>query len=109
MRGRGLGAGDSSSRIDMTGWMKDESNALNYNYNNTPGPTTTAGSDVTPLNLFSRFFTDEVWELLVEETNRYASENVSHTPHARPWKDVTVPEMKAFVGMLILMGIVTLP
>ena len=109
MRGTGCGAGLSSGGIDMINWKKDESNALNYNYNKTPGPTTTASSNVTPLELFSRFFTDEVWDLLVQETNRYASENVSHTPHARPWEDVTVPEMKAFTGILILMGIVKLP
>lgn len=98
MRGRGHGAGDE---IDMTKWKKEESNALYYNYHNTPGPTTPAGSDVTANELFSRFFTAEVWDLLVQETNRYASENVSHTPHARPWENVTVPEMKAFVGIYL--------
>ncbi len=47
--------------------------------------------------------------LIVEETNHFASANVGHTPHARPWHDATVPEMKAFLGMLILMGILDLP
>ena len=47
--------------------------------------------------------------MLVEETNRYANANCSDAPHARPWYDTTVPEMKAFVGMLIIMGIVVLP
>ena len=103
VQGRGHGAGDE---IDMIKWKKEESNALYYNYHNTPGPT---GSDVTAIELFSRFFTAEVWDLLVQETNRYASENVSHTPHARPWEDATVLEMKAFVGILILMGVVKLP
>ena len=46
---------------------------------------------------------------MVTETNRYASENLSHTPRARAWEDVTVAEMKAFVGLLILMGILRLP
>ena len=45
----------------------------------------------------------------MEETNRYANGNTSTAPHARPWYDTTVPEMKAFVGMLIIMGIVVLP
>ena len=58
--------------------------------------------------IFCRFFTDEVWQLIVDETNRYASANSASTPHARPWSDVTIPEMKAFIGMLILMGIVEL-
>ena len=29
--------------------------------------------------------------------------------HARPWSDMTVEEMKAFLGMLMLMGISRLP
>ena len=45
----------------------------------------------------------------MDETNQYASNNVSHTPRARPLYDATVPEIKAFVGMLILMGIMDLP
>ena len=45
----------------------------------------------------------------MEETNRYANANTSTAPNARPWHDTTVPEMKAFVGMLIIMGIVVLP
>ena len=51
-----------------------------------------------------------MWALLVTETNRYAAkcrQNVSE--HARPWSDVTLEEMKAFVGMLIIMGIDKLP
>ena len=35
--------------------------------------------------------------------------NVSHTPHAHPWEDVTVSELKAFIGLLILIGRVHLP
>ena len=27
---------------------------------------------MTPLELFSKFYTDDVWDLLVTETNRYA-------------------------------------
>ena len=47
--------------------------------------------------------------MLVAETNRYAATVVGRTPRARPWHDVVVPEMKAFVGILILMGIIKLP
>ena len=54
-------------------------------------------------------FSAEVWDLLVTETNRYAAENLSSSARARPWHDVTVEEMKAFLGMLIIMGIIVLP
>ena len=59
--------------------------------------------------LFCLFFTPEVWSLIVSETNRHASTFLSNTPSCRPWIPVTVLEMKAFVGMLILMAISKLP
>jgi len=43
------------------------------------------------------------------ETNRYAGENLSTSHHAWKWKNVTVQQMKAFVGILIMMKILQLP
>ncbi len=47
--------------------------------------------------------------MIVTETNRYAETIVGNTAHARPWYDVTVEEMKAFLGVVIMMGILKLP
>ena len=44
----------------------------------------------------------------MDERNHFASANACHTPHARPWYDATVPEMKAF-RTANLMGILGLP
>jgi len=55
------------------------------------------------------FYTDEVWDLLITETNCYAGENLSTSHHAQKWKNVTVQQMKAFVGILIMMGILQFP
>ena len=55
------------------------------------------------------YFTDEVWDLLVTETNRYSKLNFPKQRCARPWHDVTVEDMKAFIGLLIIMGVVKLP
>jgi len=60
-------------------------------------------------DLFCRFFTDEVWDLLVTETNWYAHDNQSTAPTSQAYNDVTVDEMKAFIGLLILMRILQLP
>ena len=46
---------------------------------------------------------------MVTETNKYASLGLFRKQHARKWNDVTVSDMKAFVGLLILMGILRLP
>ena len=64
---------------------------------------------MTPLELFLLFYTDEVWDLLVMETIRYAGENLSTSCHAWKWKDISVQKMKAFVGILIMMGILQIP
>ena len=72
------------------------------------GPMNQFQPDVTPIELFSHFFTDEVWDLIVTGTNRYAAANRSVSTHSHPWTDVTVEEMKAFVGLLIIMGILAL-
>ncbi len=40
--------------------------------------------------------------MIVTETNRYAATIVGNTAHARPWYDVTVEEMKAFFGIVIM-------
>ena len=61
-------------------------------YSLTPGPTSsdvTSGTNLKAVDLFNRFFTDDVWDLLVEETNRYAAFNIGTSPHARPWKEVS--------------------
>ncbi len=50
-----------------------------------------------------------MWDLIKEETNRYAGTCVTNNLSGRVWNDTTVEELKAFVGILILMGIVRLP
>jgi len=57
-----------------------------------------------PLEFFSKFFTKEVIQLLVEQTNLYAQQN-----KPREWEDTTDDEITAFLGLLIAMGIHGLP
>ncbi len=69
-------------------------------------------------DIFLSVFNDEVFELLVRETNRYAEQEIEKLrrnerlrPHSRAslWKEVSMPEMKAFIGLVLLMGYVKLP
>ena len=57
-----------------------------------------------PLEFFSKFFTQDVLQLLVEQTNLYAQQN-----KPREWEDTTADEIRAFLAMLIAMGIHGLP
>lgn len=60
---------------------------------------------------FDLFFTDNVWEIIVRETNKYHDYMVRTEPakHKMAWTPVTRDEMEAFVGLLVLMGIVKFP
>ena len=72
---------DSDTRLLKRKWMMREPNQTIYTYTGgAAGPTTPVNTSMSALELFSRFFTDEVWDLIVTETNRYARSGYSK-PH----------------------------
>lgn len=60
---------------------------------------------------FSGFYTGAIWDMMVEETHRYHDQIIPdhQLERKRPWHPVTKDEMKAFVGVMLLMGIVREP
>lgn len=64
----------------------------------------------TELEFFQLFMTDELLTEIVKETNRYAKVNIQKvTPLKqestwKSWFDVTLPEFKAFLGVLLNMS-----
>jgi hypothetical protein len=81
----------------------------------TPGPCLPQDLDFEePLDFFTVFFSSEVFKLMVEETNIYAqllrdSRPLKPRSRLRNWKDVIMEEMKAFVGLILNIGIIRLP
>ena len=67
-------------------------------------------NDVT--ELIYLFFTDELMEILVTETNRYANQYFQKTQvlqqhsRARAWRPVTVDEMEKWLGLTLLTGLI---
>ncbi|KAL1475887.1 hypothetical protein MTO96_036959, partial [Rhipicephalus appendiculatus] len=61
-------------------------------------------ADCSACDEFSLYFDEEVWKMILEETNLYALQEM--TPN---WQALTVSELKAYIGMLILMSIHNLP
>nr|XP_037289809.1 piggyBac transposable element-derived protein 4-like [Rhipicephalus microplus] len=57
-------------------------------------------SSCTPSESFSLYFNDDVLEMIVLETNRYARQEAR-----RGWHDLTKGELKAYLGTLILMSV----
>lgn len=56
------------------------------------------------IDCFGTIFDRQILSHLIAETNRYAKQN-----NSKNWNDVTLDEMKAFIGCLIVMGIHQLP
>nr|XP_026694232.1 piggyBac transposable element-derived protein 4-like [Ciona intestinalis] len=69
-------------------------------------------ADSTPLDLLGLFLTNEFWQLLVEETNRYAEQYLQKQTDELPkfskfrkWSPVTHADIKAYFAMNLLMGL----
>ena len=68
------------------------------------------GVATTRYRLFEHFWDDRVFSILVENTNQYAATIRGPDPppgllFTRPWKPVTLPEMKCFIAQVVLMGV----
>ena len=76
------------------------------------GPKHMPARDATPLMYFLLFFTDGLLNLMVTETNRYARQfrdatqgTLKRFSRFHRWTDTTNIEMKAFIAIVINMGL----
>ena len=72
--------------------------------------------DAGPIEYFSKYFTDEVTDIICKETKIYAEQyikanaaNLRHKSIVNDWKPTNRNEIKALLGLCILMGIVSKP
>ena len=69
------------------------------------GPSTPLGIDSTPVDFWQQLFPDELVQHIADETNRITAQK-----RRKVWDgDTSCDEMKAFIGVLYLMGIHRLP
>ncbi len=100
-----------------TEWRKDGWQPENFTITATPGPKGAAAAlqSEEPVDFVELFLTPELIQSIVEQTNLYAQQTISfvtqHTPHShiKSWKPVTVHEMKVFLGLHFLTGIIRKP
>lgn len=69
---------------------------------------------ILPIDCYRHFITDEIIDLMVRETNRYAEQylqthNISRRSKSRQWKPTNDTEMLKFLGILIEIGLVQMP
>ena len=79
----------------------------------TPGLNIPLSRSATPLQYLELFMTLSVWRHIMDTTNLYARTRLAAMPLSRcslysRWRDITLPEIKAFIGLIINMGMVQL-
>ena len=64
----------------------------------------------TPKDFFFELFKPTMIETIVEQTNKYARDMIAAKPNGdRLWEETNPAEIRAYLGVLILMGIHSLP
>ena len=86
-----------------TGWLDSSTPVVVNPFTGSPGPKQEIPTD--PAKVFQLFFTDELLDLIVEETNRYAALCKGSETSWRTNK----AEMRAYFGFQIIMGITKRP
>ena len=88
-------------------WLQD--------YTLQAGPQHLPEDTTTPLHYFSLFFSEEIIDMLVTETNRYAIQYLNSNPDKKEtfffkgWTPCNRIQIKAYLGLLIHMGLLKLP
>lgn len=92
---------------EYEGWIKDFNEPVGYRGDRDL-------REAKPLDFLSLFLCEDFWNLLTNETNRYAqqflsSQELKPKSRFRDWYDVTISEMKAFLSLHLCMGVVEKP
>ncbi|KAL8588964.1 hypothetical protein ACOMHN_065746 [Nucella lapillus] len=113
--GRGMGRGIQQPEL-VREWEPADPNPPNPNVIFTGNPGLKKNTDsFKPVDYLELFFDDDLINSIIINTNLYAQQfleaNPNLPPHARAknWTPVDAGEMKRFLGLVLLMGIVKLP
>ena len=117
-RGRGLQSGSARGRgrdrraqaaPDGNEWAAQDVARNVRAYGGVQGPCRRMPVTATPKDFIAEFMDDQVWDLMVRVTNMNAHHKRQAGQHKGVWQPIDVLEMQAFVGMIIITGIVRLP
>ena len=84
-------------------------------FTGTPGIKVPLPNNPSTGDFLNLFLTDEFFDILVEQTNLYAIQYKRNNPNLPPhscaneWFDTTRVEMKQFIALSLLMGIMRKP
>ena len=87
-----------------TDWSSDLHPIRIAPFTEVPGSVHQLRPDDTPLDFFNLFWVPSFFDHLATETNLYAEQRRRNKPDAK-WYPTTPEEMRAFVGVNMIMGI----
>ena len=106
---------DNIDEIELSDQDLDEYteklDSINELYITDGGFTSISLIERTPVAVFRTFFTEEILNLITDQTNIYGKgkERNNKQKKTSSWKDVSKKEIESFLGLIILMGINNLP
>uniref|UniRef100_A0A1B6HG03 Uncharacterized protein n=1 Tax=Homalodisca liturata TaxID=320908 RepID=A0A1B6HG03_9HEMI len=95
-------------------WHSFEGKQQIFEFNSRPTFKFITTNDSKPIDFFEQCLNADVIDLMVTETNRNAHDvisklRLSRKSRLKDWRDTNPEEMKKFIGLLLYMGLVTLP
>ena len=75
------------------------------------GFTSISLKEITPISIFRDFFTEEILNLITDQTNIYGKDKEQRKSQRKvnSWKNISKKDIESFLGIIILMGINGLP
>ena len=103
--------GDAADAIgEQTAWSNELSDFVISQFNSQCGIKVEVPPESKSYFFFNLIFSDELIDLIVRETNRYARQKLAgNNTRLAKWHDVTRQELKAYFGICLVMGINNLP
>ncbi|XP_038052932.1 piggyBac transposable element-derived protein 4-like isoform X1 [Patiria miniata] len=88
-------------------WHSGDCSPRRFDFCGRPGLAVDFDEHSTPMKVFFEYLTDEFFQKVAEQTNKYANDNgiVNVDGHSKMWSDTTPDEIRALVCLVILMGI----
>lgn len=91
--------------IELGDWKRSQLLPPDINFDNVRVvPQRPFHENESPVDFFNKFFNQDVISNLVDQTNLYAQQN-----RTKNWQDTVDDEVRAFIGLLIGMGVHALP
>lgn len=114
--------GDDDGEDQVNPWLRvyppEDEEADPHPFTQNAGPKNVPPPDAAPIDYFNLFCTIGLLASFVRETNRYARQHFARFPNPKPhsyvnlWKkdgETNVREMKAFLAVIINMGLIRKP